>query len=151
MASMKSRELAGSVVMVVGLEQIMREYYTTKGGTQIWPLLGAMKKSSERALTMATNRLTNKDRNKIADRVMSMKKAGFESAGSFKIYLSFCILLISDRISELSEAGSHKAVTLKPVLSALEAIYKYFDIRVKREDYDIAAMNASDVWYQLAA
>lgn len=150
MASKNERELTASLAMVVGLERIMRDVYNKKGGTQIWPLLDSLKKSSEKALTKSVIQLSSKDRNHIGDRVMKMKAAGFENAGSYKVYISFCIVLISDRFSELAAARSPKTSLLKSVCDSLDALYQYFDIRIKKSEYDEAAFEASEIWYKLA-
>lgn len=150
MASRSQRDIITSIAFAHGLGEIMKKHYLENKPNvkKIHPLLNDLIDISFNALTKSMKGVTMKDVKIIEQRITEFEKTGHHLQPSYQVIVGQVIGQISERISILTANNGckEKISMLEDVLDKLEKIYSYFELRVKRIDFEIRSTNAFMAW-----
>lgn len=150
MSSKAQRDIITSIAFAHGLGEIMRKHYLENKPNvkKIHPLLNDLIETSFDALTKSMKGVTIKDVKIIEQRITEFEKTGHHLQPSYQVIVGQVIGQISERIAILTanNGSKEKISMLESVLEKLEKLYAYFELRVKRTDYEIKSTEAFMAW-----
>ncbi|WP_027360150.1 hypothetical protein [Desulforegula conservatrix] len=150
MASKATRDMATAAGFAFEMGRQMKNYYLVNRPKvkQIHPLLDDLIATAEPVLVYFRNQLDLGDLKYISNKVDNFNSRAENRDMNGIVYVGLVIGQVSERVCELNERNGNpdKIAKLESILSPLQALYQYFEQRMKRPELEAQVSQLFTTW-----